>query len=71
MSKAGKKILEGLSEAVDLARVQNAIDAWLDQDIPYRIGMAIGKEDAAKLVDRICGSKTTFVEVEKKNPEQA
>ncbi len=63
MSKAGKKITEGLEDAVEHAKVHRAVCDWIRDDAPLAAKMSLTPEHVAKLVDRICGSVTTFVEV--------
>ena len=58
MSKAGKKIIEGLEGAAEYARVRRHILDWIREDVPLAGKMNLYPEHVSKLVDRICGSKT-------------
>lgn len=58
MSKAGKKVLEGLQDAVEHARVERCVLDWIRDDAPMAAKMNLTPQHVAKLLDRICGSKT-------------
>lgn len=53
------KIAAGLEAALDYAKVETAIHDWIREDAPLAVKMVASPELVAKLVDRICGSKTT------------
>lgn len=53
------KLHDGLRGAVEYAKVQRAIHDWIRDDAPVSVKMSLMPEHVAKLVDRICGSRTT------------
>lgn len=59
MSKAGKKIIEGLSDAVRHASTRRIVLDWIRDDVPLAGKMNLKPEHVDKLVDRLCGSITT------------
>lgn len=61
MSNAGKKLIEGVEQAVEYARVRRHILDWIRDDVPLAGKMNLYPEHVSKLVDRICGSKTREV----------
>jgi hypothetical protein len=65
MSRAGKKAIEGLECAAEYARTRRAVLDWIRDDTPLAIKMTILPEHVDKLIDRICGSKTTVVNVKR------
>jgi hypothetical protein len=60
VSKAGKKIIEGLENAAQYAAVQRAVQDWIRDDAPLAAKMNLMPTHVAKLADRICGSRTTI-----------
>lgn len=61
---SGRKIIEGLEQALDYAKVQSAIHEWIRLDVPVSVKMTLMPKHVAKLADRICGSITTTNERE-------
>lgn len=58
MGKSGDKIIAGLKDAAEYARVQRAVFDWIRDDAPVAIKMMMLPEHCNKLIDRICGSIT-------------
>lgn len=54
MAKAKNKIVEGLEDAAEYARVRAAVRDWLE----FEYLVMIPDDKINKLVDRICGSRT-------------
>lgn len=52
------KILSGLVDAAEYARVRRHILDWIREDVPLAGKMNLYPEHVSKLMDRICGSKT-------------
>jgi hypothetical protein len=61
-SKAKSKIVAGLENAAEYARVQRAVFDWIRDDAPVAIKMMMMPEHCSKLVDRIVGSRTTHAQ---------
>lgn len=65
MRKAKSKIVDGLEGALEHTRVTMAVHDWVDLDAPEAVRRNLTPAIVAKLVDRICGSVTTFHTVKK------
>lgn len=64
MARKQSKVEAGSEGVADYVRVKGAIHEWIRDDAPVSVKMGLRPEHIAKLVDRICGSKTRFVETE-------
>ena len=57
------RVLKGLAEATVHARVHRIVCDWLRDDVSAECKKHLDARVCAKLVDRLCGSTTTFVEI--------
>jgi len=56
---SGSKVLAGLRDAADYARVQRVVREWIaSDDVPLAAKMVLHPKHVNALVDRLCGSKT-------------
>jgi len=55
-------ILKGAREATEHAKVTRAVYDWIRDDVGMAAKMTITPDVAAKLVDRICGTTTHYME---------
>lgn len=56
------KVVSGLLDALDYARVERVIHDWIREDAPVNVKMTLTPEHVAKLIDRITGAKTKVPE---------
>ena len=64
--RAANKIVQGLEQALDHARVRSAVHAWIREDCPVVVQMSLTPEQVARLVDRVAGTTATLVQTETK-----
>lgn len=57
------KIVDGMKNALDYAKAERAVHDWIREDAPLAAKMNLTPAHVAKLVDRLVGSTTAVVKI--------